>query len=159
MSRRSKINLTEQEVADYLKTSRTIILVSNGAHGHPHPMPMWYALEDDTTILMTTFRKSQKISNLKRDPKVSLLVESGDAYQELKSVLLYGNAEVIDDLARTTDVLYRVSQHRGEIGDSAAGDDDAIRQGMQKSAEKRVVIRVNADKIVSWDHSKLGGTY
>ena len=156
MSRRNQITLSEQEIADYLKNSRTIILVSNGHNGYPHPMPMWYAVEDGTTVLMTTFRKSQKIANLKRNPKVSLLVESGDAYQELKSVLMYGDAELIDDVEATTDVLLKVSQHRGEGTGEA---NDAIRQGMKRTAEKRVVIRVKPNRIVSWDHSKLGGVY
>ena len=77
MSRRDQINLNQAEITDFLKNSRTIILVSNGKNGYPHPMPMWYAVGDDNTIYMTTFRKSQKINNLRKDPKCALLVESG----------------------------------------------------------------------------------
>ncbi|MBT5793136.1 MAG: pyridoxamine 5'-phosphate oxidase, partial [Gammaproteobacteria bacterium] len=88
MSRRDQIKMTDDEIGSYLKNSRTIILVSNGKNGFPHPMPMWYAVDDQNVVYMTTFRKSQKINNLKKDPRVALLVESGDVYQELKSVLI-----------------------------------------------------------------------
>ena len=80
--------MTDDEIGSYLRDSRTIILVSNGKNGFPHPMPMWYSVDDQNVVYMTTFSKSQKINNLKKDPRVALLVESGDVYQELKSVLI-----------------------------------------------------------------------
>ena len=67
MSRRNKINMSDQEINDYLRAARTMILVSNGKDGYPHPMPMWFAIDDDNNIYMSTFRKSQKISNLRRE--------------------------------------------------------------------------------------------
>ena len=84
MSRREQIKMSLEDISHYLKESRTIILVSNGKSGYPHPMPMWYAVDENNTVYMTTFKKSQKIENLKRDPRVALLVESGDSYDQLK---------------------------------------------------------------------------
>lgn len=156
MSRRDQITMTDGEVRDFLVASRTMILVSNGKDGYPHPMPMWYWIDEAGTIYMTTFRKSQKINNLKRDPKVSLLVESGEVYQELKSVLIYATAEIIDDLENTTNVMFNLSRARGEVKAEQA---DAIKPALAKTAEKRVVIKMVPERIVSWDHSKLGGTY
>ena len=156
MSRRDQIRLTDDEVADFLRTSRTIILVSNGKNGYPHPMPMWYAVDDNNVVTMTTFRKSQKINNLKRDPRVALLVESGDAYQELKSVLIYTEVELIDDVEATRDILFNISVQRGDLQADAG---EAIREGMMNTASKRIGMRFTPDKIVSWDHSKLGGVY
>jgi nitroimidazol reductase NimA-like FMN-containing flavoprotein (pyridoxamine 5'-phosphate oxidase superfamily) len=156
MSRRDQIRLTDQEIIDYLKSSRTIILVSNGKDGYPHPMPMWYWSDDEGTVYMTTFRKSQKINNINRDPKVSLLVESGDEYQELKGLLMYSEAEIVDELDYTRDIMFKLSVARG---DAQSDQEEMIRGALQKTAEKRVVIRCKPNRIVSWDHGKLGGVY
>jgi nitroimidazol reductase NimA-like FMN-containing flavoprotein (pyridoxamine 5'-phosphate oxidase superfamily) len=80
MSRRDQITLTPEEQRAYLAQSHTIILVSNDPRGYPHPVAMWYLAEPDGTVVMTTFRKSQKSVNLRRDPRCTLLVESGRTY-------------------------------------------------------------------------------
>ena len=156
MSRRDKIRMSDEEISDFLKSSRTMILVSNGRNGYPHPMPMWFAVDDDNSVLMTTFRKSQKVRNLKKDPRVSLLVEAGEKYQELKSLLIYTEVEIIDEIEVTIDVMFKMSLQRGDV---SADQEEAVKKNLRKTAEKRVVMRFNAGKIVSWDHSKLGGVY
>ena len=156
MSRRDQISMTLEEISDFLKNSRTIILVSNGRDGFPHPMPMWYAVDENNVVYMTTFRKSQKINNLKRDPKVSLLVESGDVYQQLKSVVIYTEVELVSDVEATRDILFNISVQRGDLQADAG---DAIREGMMNTASKRMGMKFTPDKIISWDHSKLGGVY
>ncbi len=156
MSRRNQIRMTDEEISDFLRSSRTMILVSNGNNGYPHPMPMWFAVDDDNTVHMTTFRKSQKVSNLRNDPRVSLLVEAGKKYQELKSLLIYTEVEIIDDIEVTTDVMFKMSLQRGDV---TTDQEEAVKKGLRKTAEKRVVMKFNPGKIVSWDHSKLGGVY
>jgi nitroimidazol reductase NimA-like FMN-containing flavoprotein (pyridoxamine 5'-phosphate oxidase superfamily) len=148
--------MTLEEISDFLKNSRTIILVSNGRDGFPHPMPMWYAVDENNVVYMTTFRKSQKINNLKRDPRVSLLVESGDVYQQLKSVVIYTEVELVSDVEATRDILFNISVQRGDLQADAG---DAIREGMMNTASKRMGMKFTPDKIISWDHSKLGGVY
>tara|TARA_Y100001970_G_C14163805_1_gene820097 strand:+ start:264 stop:734 length:471 start_codon:yes stop_codon:yes gene_type:complete len=156
MSRREQIRMSPHDISNYLKESRTMILVSNGNDGYPHPMPMWYAVEDDNTVLMTTFRKSQKVENLKKNPKVSLLVESGDSYEQLRSVLIYTHANLIDDVEKTRDILMKISIQRGDLPSDADG---SIREGMLKTASKRIGMTFSPEKIISWDHSKLKGVY
>ena len=90
MSRRGLIQMSDDEVRAFLNASKTIILNSIGPGGYPHPMPMWFGLDPDGSVRMTTFRASQKVKNLKRDPRVSLLAESGEEYAELMGVVLYG---------------------------------------------------------------------
>ena len=97
MNRRAQIALTPEEQRDYLAGGRTIILVSNGRHGFPLPVPMWYLVETDGAVAMTTFRKSQKSLDLRRDPRCTLLVESGRTYPELKGLIIRGRAEIDDD--------------------------------------------------------------
>ena len=156
MSRRNQIELSEEEISEYLMKSRTMILVSNGKDGYPHAMPMWYAIDDKKCIYMTTFRKSQKVKNLRKDPKAALLIESGDAYQELKSLIIYTNVELIEEVEAVKDILEQIALQRGDMQENANED---IREGMLKTAEKRIGMKFKPKRIVSWDHSKLGGVY
>ena len=153
MSRRDQIRMNDEERREYLDQSLTIIINSIGRDGVPHPVPMWYAVEDDGAIVMSTYTKSQKIRNLRRDPRVSLLLEDGTAYAELRGILMYGVAELVQDVELITDMLMAVSsrQSGAELGD--------LRPQLRQSAEKRTGIRVRPDKIVSWDHRKLGDVY
>jgi PPOX class probable F420-dependent enzyme len=156
MSRRDLIRMTPEEQRAFLDASKTVILCSVGADGVPHPMPMWFGLEDDGAVVMSTFTKSQKIKNLERDPRVSLLAEAGESYDQLQGVVLYGTAELVPEAERVADILVRVTRRSGAVGDA---DDEALRQGVMGTARKRTGIRVRPERIVSWDHRKLGGTY
>ena len=155
-SRRDLIRMTDEEMRAFLDEQKTITIVSNNANGYPHPIPMWFTADEDLTVRMSTFRKSQKVLNVKRDPKVTLLVEDGEEYAELRSVVIYGTCEVVDDLRAVQDTLVDIT------GGEAANSQQA-REGMYKvieaTAAKRVLLRIKPDKIVSWDHRKLGGTY
>ena len=157
MSRRDQIRMTEGEVRDFLANAQTIVINSIGADGVPHPMPMWFGVEDDGAIVMTTFRKSQKVKNLERDPRVSLLVEDGTVYSELRGVVIYGKAELIDDTDRVLDILSTVAMaNQPEVDEESM---KAVRQGLLATAKKRVGIRIRPERVVSWDHRKLGGVY
>ena len=158
MSRRDQIQMTPDEVRRFIDSRKTITIVSNGPGGFPHPMPMWFARDSDDSIRMATYRTSQKILNIQRDPRVTLLCETGVEYQELRGVVLYGKAELVDDFTLACDTLLRA----GGRGEGLPVDEAAAKQimdAMRKNAEKRYVIRVRPDRVVSWDHAKLGGTY
>ena len=161
MSRRSQIVMTEEEIAAYLKGARTIVLNSIGKDGVPHPAPMWFAIEDGDedggSIVMTTFTKSQKIRNLQRDPRVSLLLEDGETYTELRGVVFYGRAELAQDIDAVGQILRAISRHGGGV--AAAAVSETERAGLRAQAAKRTAIRVRPQRIVSWDHRKLGGVY
>jgi PPOX class probable F420-dependent enzyme len=152
MSRRTQIEMSEEERTKFLAESKTVILCSNGVGGFPHPMPMWFSIDDDGAVLMTTYVRSQKVKNLERDPRVSLLVEAGEDYAELRGIVMYGSAELIRDVERVIDTLIVASGQ----GDRA---NPAVRDAMRANASKRVLIRVKPERIVSWDHAKLGGVY
>lgn len=157
MSRRDQIRMSDEEVRDFLRSNKTIIINSLGPGGYPHPMPMWFVMDDDLVIRMTTFSASQKIRNIERDPRVSLLAESGVEYQELKGVVIYGRAELSRDLDLLVTTL--LSAAGQEV---APGDTEAVarmREVMKKTAEKRTLIRIRPERVVSWDHAKLGGVY
>lgn len=153
MNRRKLIELGPEERKSYVAHARTIILCTLGPQGYPHAVPMWFDLDDDGTVWMTTYGKSQKTINVRRNPKVALLVESGVAYETLKGVLIRGDAEVVEETETVFEVLKRV--HRKMTGSLPTGIDDAMRA----QAKKRVAIRIVPRRISSWDHAKLGGAY
>lgn len=153
MSRRNAIALTDAESSAYLAEAGNIILVSIGRDGYPHAVPMWFTIEDDGCYYMTTYGRSQKAVNLRRDPKTALLVESGESYDELKGVLIRGTAEVLDDLELCVRILSKIHARKfgaltGEVGEL-----------MRAQARKRVVLKITPERLASWDHRKLGGTY
>ena len=158
MSRRSQITMSEDEVRRFIESKKTMTIVSNGPGGFPHPMPMWFARDPDGSIRMATYRTSQKIKNIQRDPRVSLLCESGTEYAELRGVVIHGHAELVDDFALVCDTLLRAGgRGEGLPKDPAAAK--SIQEAMRKNAEKRFVIRVKPERVISWDHAKLGGAY
>ena len=152
MKRRNAIQLTPQECDEFLRQARTIVLSTIDQRGYPHSVAMWYVM-DGECCLMTTYTKSQKAMNVRRNPKVALMAESGTTYDTLKGVLIRGRAELINDVDFCVRVLARV--HQKMSGSMPEG----IEAALQAQARKRVVIKVNPEHISSWDHSKLGGTY
>ena len=153
MKKRDQISLTEEERRTYLQAAMTIILVTIGRDGYPHAVPMWFIVDDDGTVYMTTYGASQKVLNARRDPRVALLVESGVTYEDLKGVLLRGDAEVVEDEALCVGILTRI--HAKHAGGLASG----VEEIMKAQARKRVVLKIAPKRIASWDHRKLAGGY
>ena len=158
MSRRDQIVMTKDEVDAYLQSKLTVVINSIGRDGVPHPAPMWFAVEDDGALVMTTFTKSQKIQNLKRDSRVTMLLEDGTVYAELRGVIMYGTAELNGDADAVVSTLTAIGRRGGGIGSSGVLT-DAEQAGLRAQAQKRTAIRVKPTKVVSWDHRKLGGVY
>ena len=158
MSRRDQIRMTQPELKKFLGDAKTLIINSIGPGGYPHPMPMWFGMEDDGALVMTTFTKSQKILNVERDPRVSLLAESGTVYAELKGVVIYGKAELVREHEKILDILAKVTaKNAGGAGD--APDPGSLRKALMGTVPKRTGLRIRPERVVSWDHSKLGGVY
>ena len=153
MNRRTLIALTPEEQRQYLEESKTIILTTLDRRGYPHAIAMWYQVDPDGTVVMTTFKKSQKAVNLRRDSRCALLLESGHDYADLKGLLIRGRATLDPDTEHVLDLLERVNaQH------SQSSTDD-LRDAMRPQASKRLVIRVHPERVSSWDHRKLSGAY
>ena len=160
MSRRDQIVMTKDEVDAYLQSKLTVVINSIGRDGVPHPAPMWFAVEDDGAIVMTTFTKSQKIQNLKRDPRVTLLLEDGTVYAELRGVIMYGTAELEEDIDAVVAILAAIGRRdSGDAAGAANALSEAEQAGVRAQAKKRTAIRIRPTKVVSWDHRKLGGVY
>ena len=153
MSRRQQIALTPEERREFLASALTMTLASVDRHGYPHLVAMWFVVDPDGTVLMTTYAKSQKALNLRRDPRCTLLVERGTRYDQLQGVMIRGRASLDQDVERTLDVLTRIhAKHGGE-------QPEGLRDILRAQARKRVTVRVTPERVSSWDHRKLGGVY
>lgn len=117
---------------------------------------MWFHADDAGCLYCTTFSKAQKVFNWQRDPKAALLVESGEKYAELKSVLIYATAEIVADFDTICDALVNISANGRTLTLEQA---QVLRNQVAQTAEKRVLLKFTPQRYVSWDHSKLGGKY
>jgi len=154
-SRRDQIKLTEDEQRELIERERVAVVSSIGPRGWPHSMPLWYVPRDGE-IWIWTFAKSQKVKNLERDPRATILIETGVEYGELRGVQIEAEAELIRDLdliiAFGKDLTVRYSDGIESVeGDAVAA--------LEAQAPKRVAIHFHPKRIATWDHRKLGGTY
>ena len=148
MNRRNKIAMTTEELSAYLNEARNMSLCTIGKDGYPHVVAMSYMAKDGL-IYMSSFKKAQKVVNAKRNPKVAVMVESGDAYSELKGVLIRGECEVIDE---PEDVWQIMKEVRDFQGTTVTRSEDAA---LKERAKKRAVLKITPVKTSSWDHTKL----
>jgi len=153
MSRRNAITLTAEELLAFLEEERTLVIATIGRDGFPHLMPLWYVVRDGLPWCWT-YAKSQKIRNLERDPRCTLLLEAGEAYHELRGVMFKAHATIHRDVETVAgigaDLAVRYS------GTALTSDVDVA---MRAQALKRVGLSFQVTDTVTWDHSKLGGTY
>lgn len=152
MSRRDQIKMTEEEVDAYLHETHTMNVASIGPDGRVHLVAMWYGLLDGKPAFWT-YGRSQKILNLQRNPSITCLVESGDRYEELKGVELVGTATIVDNREQ----IYAIG---ASVMDRHAGPyTEQMRPILEATGAKRLGVVIEVEKVVSWDHSKLGGVY
>ena len=153
MSRRDQIRMTGEEVDAFLGEARTLEVASVNADGTIHLVAMWFALLDGK-IAFWTYGKSQKVVNLRRNSTITVMVEDGEEYEALRGVTIIGRATIIDDPAEV--LRYGLQVYERHWGSTA---DDLVRAGIAEQAAKRVVVAVDSDRVISWDHRKLGGAY
>jgi len=146
--RRRQIILSPEEQAEFLRTNRKASLATFDKDGFPHLVAMTLGVKDGI-YYMTSYAKAQKVLNIRRNPKVALMVEAGASYSELKGVMVRGHCEIIEGEDAVREAWATIS-----------GMDGAPRRReTSDSAPKRVVLKVTPEKTVTWDHTKLGGRY
>jgi PPOX class probable F420-dependent enzyme len=154
-SLRSEIELSDPEQAELLETERVVVVATVGPRGWPHLMPMWFVARDGE-VWIWTYAKSQKVKNLERDPRATLLIETGTEYTELRGVQIEAEAELVRHQDQIVDFAKELTVRYTEGIDSVQGDAAAA---LLKQAAKRVAIRFKPVRVASWDHRKLGGTH
>ncbi|HEX2038993.1 MAG TPA: PPOX class F420-dependent oxidoreductase [Acidimicrobiales bacterium] len=152
MSRRDLIRMTDEEVHAFLDGRHTMNVATIGPDGQPHLVAMWYGFLDGSPAFWT-YGKSQKVVNLRRDPRITCLVETGEAYHELRGVEIVGRATVLDD--RESVLAVGRSVHERYTGPF----EGTALPALEQMGAKRVAVRIDVARVVSWDHAKLVGTY
>src|SRR5215471_749008 len=131
MKQRDQVAMTASEAAEFLAAGRKVQLASNGQDGFPHLVTMYYVL---TGGLLTfwTYRKSQKALNLRRDPRISCLVEAGGEYFDLRGVLVQGIARRIEDEAAIAEIGRQIT---AVVAGPMAGAELGAEPGAELGAE------------------------
>ena len=155
MSRRAEIELTPDEQRELVERERIVIVSTLGPRGWPHSVPLWYVPRAGE-IWIYTYAKSQKVRNLERDPRATLMLETGHEYGELRGVEMEAEAEIHRDLDTVYEVARELTMRYSEDISSVEGD---AAEALRAQARKRVAIRFEPRRTASWDHRKLGGTY
>lgn len=157
-SRRNQIAMTDEEQQEFIETGWTLQVASNGHNGFPHMVAMWYGVIDGK-IHFTTYAKAQKVLNLKRDPRITVMLESGAEYSKIKGLVIEGQADVIEN---DPVLVMQVQDATGEKRNPNAQGRSTIpmdNEQRRSQAAKRAVVRINPTRVYSWDHAKLGGVY
>ena len=144
--------MTDEEVEQFLDGRHTMNVATIGPAGHIHLVAMWYGFLEGAPAFWT-FAKSQKILNLRRDPRITALVEDGEQYEELRGVELVGTGTVVEDPERIMALGRSVfDRYTGPYTDEMA-------PVLEATGAKRLVVKIEVESVVTWDHRKLGGRY
>jgi PPOX class probable F420-dependent enzyme len=155
VSRRDQIKMDRDEAAAFLEQQRVVICATNGRDGWPHLMPLWYVVRDGE-LWSWTYAASQKVRNIERDDRVTLEVEDGVQYHELRGVMIRARAELHRDLETVSGVGAELYERYS--GDQGAVGEDFL-EVVRRQAAKRVALHFREQSRATWDHSKLGGVY
>ncbi len=145
--------MTDEEIESFIDSRKSLQVGTIERDGSIHLSTLWFAVVDGK-IVFETYTKSQKIRNLQRDDRITILVEDGLAYEDLRGVMIKGRARLVTDHAAVHPLALAVMRRNqpdvpDELLDAAAAEMSA----------KRTAVVVEPSKVVSWDHTKLGSTY
>ncbi len=155
---RKDITMTDAEILEFLGASRNLQVATVGKDGWPHVAPMWYTLRDGN-VVFRSFTKSQKIVNLRRDPRLTVLAEDGVAYEELRGVMIKGKAELVDDPAYVLEIYGDLTGRYPMVPGGQRLTGEALEAAFGRFATKNTAVIVHPERTVTWDHTKLGGAY
>lgn len=144
-----RIAMTPAEVDEYLRTARTCRVGTVGAGGAPHVSALWFVW-DGTALWLNSLVKSQRWTDVGRDPRVSVLVDGGQEFMELHGVEILGEAQVVGDVPRGSDPDPALAEPERLFGEKYLG-------GQFVADGRHAWLRVVPRKIVSWDFRKIGG--
>jgi PPOX class probable F420-dependent enzyme len=150
MNKQRQIQLTPEEQAAFLQEGHKAALATLDKDGFPHVVAMGF-LAKEGVIYMTSYGKAQKVVNIRRNPKVGLMIDAGKNYNDFRGLMIRGHCEIIEDPALVATTIR-------ELQATQSGRSETPREAIL-SAPKRVILKITPEKIASWDHTKLGGKY
>jgi Pyridoxamine 5'-phosphate oxidase len=167
-SRRNEIEMTREEIQDFLQERLVMQCATVGPRGLPHMVPLWFVPErrphpaqaaeppaSGLDLIGWTYAKSQKARNLERDPRATIGLEDGVQYHELRGVMFECDVQIERDPEQVEGYGLRLFDRMSGGGELAP----EVREMVAKQARKRIGLRFVPTRVVSWDHRKLGGVY
>jgi len=156
---RRDISMSAAEVAAFLEQGRILQVASLHPDGRPHLVPMWYVVEEGR-VEFRSFSRSQKIRNLRRDPRLTVLVERGESYAELQGVMIHGRARLIEDPGYVLALYGRLAAKYPMVGRAPRSlSAEELAAAFGRHALKNTAVVVEPEQVASWDHTKLGGEH
>jgi PPOX class probable F420-dependent enzyme len=149
MSQRDLLTMSDDEVKAFLEHARRAQLGTINPDGTPHIVPLSYVLVDGRVTLWTD-PDSKKVRNLRRDPRLTCLIEDGAHFGEFRAVQMTGTAELAGDLETSTRVGLALFARSAPMSDELKAAAEAL-------APQRVAIFIEPERVVSWDHRRLAG--
>ncbi|MER7082739.1 PPOX class probable F420-dependent enzyme [Saccharopolyspora kobensis] len=157
MSRRGQITMSDEEIVEFVDQRRVVVLATVKADGRPHLVPMWF-VHNGPVIEVWSYARSQKTLNLRRDPRATLLLETGTEYAELRGVSLECDVELLESAEDVERIGSGLAVRYGTASPLDFSDEQA-RAALRAKAAKRVGLRFTPTRTISWDHRRLGGAY
>jgi len=152
VSRREQIRMTPDEVLEFLEAQRKLHVATLNPDGSVHLVTVFHIV-DAGAVSFWAYTRSQKIRNLERDPRITVMAEDGDGYAELRGLQLRGRAHLTTDPDALLDIGERLYERNfGSL-------DEGARAGIAWAARKRTRVTAEPLRTASWDHRKLGGAY
>ena len=150
VKQRDVIKMSEEEIDEFLHGWRTMSCATINHDGTIHMIAMWYGFLEGCPALETK-AKSQKVQNLRRDPRITCMVEEGATYEKLRGVEMVGHAEIVEEPERIFQLGISVVERTSGVTYT-----DDMKPAVEMLINKRVAVKIHVDKYVSWDHNKLG---
>jgi Pyridoxamine 5'-phosphate oxidase len=142
------IAMTAAEVDEFLAAERTCRVATSGRDGRPHVVPLWFVW-DGTSLWLSSVVRSQRWTDLMRDPRVAVVVDAGVAYTELRGVELSGEVVPVGAVPRTDTPDSLLAEPERLFADKYTGGVAVPPDG------RHAWLRLTPDKLVSWDFRKL----
>ena len=143
------IAMTADEVDGFLGVERTCRVATVGGDGRPHVAPLWFVW-DGGALWLNSLTRSQRWTDLARDPRVAVVVDAGVEYTELRGVEITGRAEVVGDVPRGDGEDPELAPVERAFARKYGGTDTYVPDG------RHAWLRITPEKLVSWDFRKLG---
>jgi hypothetical protein len=143
-----RIAMSSEELDAFLGEERTCRVASVGADGRPHNTPLWFVW-DGNALWLNSIVKSQRWTDLVRDPRVSIMVDGGHDFGELRGAELIGQVEQVGDVPRSSGSDAQLEEPERLFGAKYAG-------GAFHPDGRHAWLKLSPEKIVTWDFRKMG---
>ena len=141
------IAMSPEEVDDFLRGEHTCRVATAGGDGRPHVAPLWFVW-DGTALWLNSIVRSQRWTDLARDPRVAVVIDAGTEFWELRGVEIAGRVEVVGDVPRGYDALPELAEPERLFARRYMGTDEFTPDG------RHGWLRVRPEKVTSWDFRK-----